>query len=292
MQSTPARMHAVDACIAVCVRGDPDAGAMGFVDDRCELFVRVLLRAREPAVRHHAAGRRDLDQPCAVLDLVTHRFAHLGHAVRDAFLDSELEDVGAEPLEHRGIEVSAGGRDRVTGRHDPRAVDPPVVDRTRERDVEQVATGLDEQTEVADRREPGFQRPAAVHDRAECSERGIVLDVAAAVPAVRSAQQHVDLHVHQPGQQRDVAQVDLPRAVGNGVGVDRGDAISFDDDRGGLAHLARVDVDPPVRPQNGLLDLRLSHGRGSMMRSRYAAPLSGTCGWRQASTGNDAMTSE
>ena len=31
---------------------------------------------------------------------------------------------------------------------------------------------------------------------------------------------------------------------------------------------------------------------GSINRSRYAAPESGTCGWRHASTGNDAMTSE
>ena len=77
-----------DAGVAVRVRGDLDAGAVRFVDDRLELLVGVLLRAREPAVRHHAARRRDLDDARAVLDLVAHRLAHLGHAVGDALLDA------------------------------------------------------------------------------------------------------------------------------------------------------------------------------------------------------------
>ena len=51
-----------DAGVAVRVRGDLEAGAVRFVDDRRELFVGVLLRAGEPAVRHHAARRGDLDE--------------------------------------------------------------------------------------------------------------------------------------------------------------------------------------------------------------------------------------
>ena len=65
MQSTPARMHARIAGVAVRVRGDLEPGAVRLVDDRRELLVGVLLRAREPAVRHHAARRGDLDEPCA-----------------------------------------------------------------------------------------------------------------------------------------------------------------------------------------------------------------------------------
>ena len=94
---------------------------------------------------------------------------------------------GAEALEHRRVEVAAGRRDRVPGGDEARAVDPAVVDRTRERDVEQVAAGLHEQPEVARGREPGEQRRAAVQRAAQRAERGIVLDVAALVPAAGAA---------------------------------------------------------------------------------------------------------
>ena len=66
-----------DAGVAVRVRRDLEPGAMRFVDDRRELFVGVLLRTREPAVRHDAARRGDLDEAGAVLDLVADGLAHL-----------------------------------------------------------------------------------------------------------------------------------------------------------------------------------------------------------------------
>ena len=84
MQSMPARMQARMAAVAGGVGGDPDAGAVRLVDDRLELLVGVLLRARPGAVRHHAARGRDLDHLGAVADLVAHARAHLGHAVGDA----------------------------------------------------------------------------------------------------------------------------------------------------------------------------------------------------------------
>ena len=80
---------------------------------------------------------------------------------------------GAKPLEHRRVEVTAGRRDRVPGRHEARAVDPAVVDRARERDVEQVAAGLHEQPEVAHGREA--RRAASCGSsacRAACGTRG------------------------------------------------------------------------------------------------------------------------
>ena len=55
MQSTPARMHARMPGVAVRVRRDLEAGAVRFVDDRRELLVGVLLRARE---RRCATSRR------------------------------------------------------------------------------------------------------------------------------------------------------------------------------------------------------------------------------------------
>src|SRR5207249_4756619 len=83
-----------DARVAVRVRGDFQARSMCFVGDRRELFVRVLLRAGETAVRHHPTRGRDLDETCAVLDLVADGLAYLADTVRDALLDAERHDVG------------------------------------------------------------------------------------------------------------------------------------------------------------------------------------------------------
>ena len=58
MQSTPGADARPDAGVAVRVGRDLEPGAVRLVDDRRELFVGVLLRAREPAVRHHAARTR------------------------------------------------------------------------------------------------------------------------------------------------------------------------------------------------------------------------------------------
>jgi hypothetical protein len=71
--------------------------------------------------------------------------------------------------------VSAGGRDRVRRRKDARPDDPTGIDRTLQRNVEQVAAGLDHESEIAYGREPGEQRGARVHRRAQRSEDGIIL---------------------------------------------------------------------------------------------------------------------
>ena len=91
----------------------------------------------------------DLDQLGAVLDLVAHRLADLVDAVGDALLDRQLQHAGHERGEHRRVEVPARRRDRMAGGDHPRAVDPARVDGLAQRDVEQVAAGLDEQSEVA-----------------------------------------------------------------------------------------------------------------------------------------------
>ena len=93
----------------------------------------------------------------------------------------------------------------------------------------------------------------------------LVLDVAAGVPAVRAPHQHVDLHVHETGQQRDVAELDLARIPGWLVGVQRRKAVALDHDHGRRAHPPRLDVDPAVGAQH---DRVLGHGVGSSTRSR------------------------
>ena len=152
----------------------------------------------------------------------------------------------------------------MPGGDDARPVDPTVVDGTRQRDVEQVTARFDEQPEVATRREARQQRRAAVDDPPQGAERGVVLDVAPGVSPVRAAHEHVELHVHEAGEQRDVPEVEL---VGGGreLGrVHRGDAVAVDDDDRGRANFPRVDVDPAVSPKN---DGR-AHGTGSNTRSR------------------------
>ncbi len=69
---------------------------------------------------------------------------------------------GASEDSRARVEMAARRHDRMPGGHDAAAVHPARVDRLGQRDVEQVATGLDEQAEVAHRREPGEQRAAGI----------------------------------------------------------------------------------------------------------------------------------
>ena len=175
MQSMPHCDGVLDRLGAVRVRGDPQPAPVRLVDDRAQLLVRIVLRASLSGQRHDAAGDAHLDQLGAVLDLVAHRLADLVDAVGDALLDRQLQHARHERGEHRRVEVPAGRGDRVAGRDDPRALDPARVDRLAQRDVEQVAAGLDEQPEVAHGGEPGAQRAAGVADRTQHPRRGIVL---------------------------------------------------------------------------------------------------------------------
>ena len=78
-----------DPLVAVRVRGHPHAASMGFVDDRPQLLVGVVLRTRGAGERHHATRRAHLDLLGAVLDLVAHRAAHLADPVGDALFDRQ-----------------------------------------------------------------------------------------------------------------------------------------------------------------------------------------------------------
>ena len=199
---------------------------------------------------------------------------------------------GREPLEHLRIEVAAVGRDGVPGRDDARPVDPALVDRAHERDVEHVAAGLHHQPQVAHGREAGssvvraFTVPCSVrYDR-------VVLDAVhrrrQARRAAGGADEEVQLHVHEPGQERDVAEVDLGRA-GRDLGrVHPDDAVPLHHDHRRRPHLAGVDVDPAIGAKDG----GVAHGAGSTTSSRSATPESGMRGWCQHSTGNDTMIIE
>ena len=235
--------HGADAVVAVRVRGDLESGAVRFVGDRPQLLVGVLLRTGRPGVRHDAARRADLDHLRAVLDLVPNRLAHLAHTVGDAFLDGQRHDVGRERLEHGGVEVTAGGRDRVTRGNDAGPVDPTEVDRLHQRDVEQQAAGLNEQPEVAHGREPGAQRSARVGDGAQGAQRGVVLHRVQRARVVGAAEQQVDLHVHEPGEEGEVAEVEHGRVGRDGARGDGDDVLRVDEQLARRHDLAGVDVE-------------------------------------------------
>ena len=215
MQSTPARMQAR-------IPASPWAWAATRRPLRCASSTMAASSSSEycwaPGRRaegHHAARGRDLDQLGPVLHLVADRLAHLGHAVGDARLHALRHDAGRQPLEHGGVEVAAGRGDGVAGREDARAGEPALVDGLGQVHVEQEAGRVDHQTQVAHGREAGHQRRVAVHRAAQRPVDRRVLHpvhrVGQPVGAARPPDEHVELHVHQPGQQGDVAQVDLGR---------------------------------------------------------------------------------
>ena len=164
----------------------------------------------------------------AVLDLVADGLAHLAHAVGDALLDRERHDVGGEGLEHGRIEVPAGRCDGMAGRDDTRPFDPPEVDGLHEGHVQQQAAGLDEQTEIAHGGEPGPQGAPGVGHGPERAEGRVVLNGVERAAVVGPAEEEVDLHVHQPGEEGHVAEIDLDRVIGHRRRSDLEDAVTAD----------------------------------------------------------------
>ncbi len=220
--SEPCSMQSIPASRAARIPSSPwawaatlEPGPVGLVDDGRQLLVGVLLGAGRPGMGHHPARRAHLDQPGAVLDLVADGLSDLAHPVGDALLDGEGHDVGRQGLEHGRIEVAPGGGDGVPGRHHPGPFEPAEVDGLHEGHVQQQPAGLDEQTEVAHGGEPGLEGPAGIGHRPQGAEGRVVLDGVEGAPVVGSAEEQIDLHVHQPGQQGQVAQIDLDGPVGH-----------------------------------------------------------------------------
>ena len=74
--------------------------------------------------------------------------------------------------------------------------------------------------EIAHGGEPGLEGAPGVGHRPKCAQRRIVLHGVERAAVVGPAEQEVDLHVHQPGQQGQVAQVDRrARPPGTEVGA-------------------------------------------------------------------------
>ena len=87
----------------------------------------------------------------------------------------------------------------------------PEVDGLLEGDVEEDAAGLHEQAEVAHGREAGPQRALAVGHGPQRAHGRVLLHGDQRAAVVGPAHEQVDLHVHEPGQQGDVAEVERRR---------------------------------------------------------------------------------
>ncbi len=236
----------LDRVGAVGVGGDAQPAAVRLVDDRAQLLVRIVLCAWRTRQRHHSARAADLDQLGAVFDLVAHRLANLVDSVGDAFFNRQFQHVRCERGEHRRVKMPAGRRNGVPGRHYPRPLDPARVDGPAQRDVEQITPGFDEQAEVAHRGETGAERAAGIADRTQHSRRRIILNLGQPGLLAAPAHQEVDLHVHQPGQQDLVAQVDhiaLGRVTA--ATADADDPFALDLQDAGPNDLAGIDVKQP-----------------------------------------------
>jgi hypothetical protein len=130
----------------------------------------------------------------------------------------------------------------VTRGHHAGTVDPARVDRLGQGHVEQVATGLDEQSQVPHGGEAGPQGAAGVADRAQHAQRRVVLHGGVGHGLAAAAHQQVDLHVHQAGEQDQLAQVD-DLAVGRPAYTD--DPVAVDPHDPGPDDLAGLEVDEP-----------------------------------------------
>ncbi len=166
----------------------------------------------------------------------------------------------------------------------------PCVDRTLQRDVEEVAARLDHQTEIANGGEAGLERGARVHCTTQRPVGRVVLHtVHRTGQPFRTAgapDEQVELHVHQTGDQCDIAQIDVFGRIFRQLRrIDRLNPVSVDHDDRGRTHLTGFHVSPACGTQDGQ---RVRHGTGSDTQSSVVAPESGTFGCFQHSTGNDA----
>ena len=194
----------LDRGIADGMGGHSNPCAVGFVGDRGEFRVRILLCARARAVGHDSARCRDLDQLGAVANLVPDAGDHIGHTVSDALGDGQRHDPGRQSLKDGGVQMPAVGCDSVPRRIDARSDVPALIDRALQRNVEQIAAGLHHEPEVAHGGKAGVQGGPRVNRSAQCAICRIVLDPVhrrrQALGPTGATDEQVEFHVHQARQ--------------------------------------------------------------------------------------------
>ena len=160
MVRTPARSAALMPPAPCACAATKRPQRSGLFDGHGELGVRVLLGARRNALRHHRAGRENLHEVRAVLEVGSHRLPHLVHAVgevaddRDVDVDGELSRVAG----------AAGGGNVVAGHLQTRTRHRPLVDGVAQIDVH-VWPG---RPHVAARRESRHERGPRIDGAVNC----------------------------------------------------------------------------------------------------------------------------
>ena len=166
----------------------------------------------------------------------------------------------------------------------------PCVDRPLQRHVEEIAAGLDHQAQIAHGGEPGVQGGAGVHPAAQRAVRRVVLHTVhrsgQPLGTAGTADEQVQLHVHQTRQQRDVTQIDDCRRIRQrAFGIHRGDAV--------VRRRRRRPASEPLRPRRRPTVGPSARSEPVTAPARHAVqrggPGVGTFGCFQHSTGNDTM---
>src|SRR6185503_4944147 len=176
-----------DAERALGVAGAALVEAMRLGDAGLHLLGRVVRILRIDARSHHAAGRHDLDQVGAGVDLFAHRLHDLGLAVGDA--------AGA-------VAVAAGHADHAAGAAHGRSEEAALVVGVADRELDIVLAAA-----VAHRRNAAFERGAhelhAAHRELGGAE-AILHDARVAF----GAGERMDVAIDDAGDQRAAGGVD------------------------------------------------------------------------------------
>ena len=140
----------LDAIGSVRVRGDVPAPPLRLFDGDAQLLLGVLLRPGRHAFRQHGAGRQNLDEVRALLQVGAHRLPDLVRAVSEVSDDGDVDEDG----ELAGVARAASGRYVVAGHHQARAGHDAFVDCLAKIDIGEGPR----RSHVAARREASEQR--------------------------------------------------------------------------------------------------------------------------------------
>ncbi len=187
----------------VRMRHHVSIGRLRFGDDRANFVLGVLRIADRIGWRRHAARRHDLDLRRALLDLFAHGEPHRIHAIdyarnraRAECARTRLEHVAARPE----IAVTAGLRQRLTGRENPRTGNQPAFECLRQTPIRAAR--------IAHAGETAAEHRLQNRQRANCGENIRLCRVHA---EVRARSQHMDVAIDQARHHRLAASVDHAR---------------------------------------------------------------------------------
>ncbi len=213
-----------DAIGAVGVGGHEAAPALRLLDGDGDLFVRVLLCAGRDPLGEHGAGRENLNEVRAVLEVRAHRVADGVHSIRERLDDGNLHVDRELP----GVAGTAGRSHVVSRHHEPRPGDDALIDGVTEIDVD-VRPG---RAHVATGGEPGAESGEGVSRSRESRLRWRRLEQDV-LPMHAFDVGQVGMEIDETRQEGGASEVDDLRTRRNLVAHRFDTVATDDDDRGG-----------------------------------------------------------